>query len=103
MDVGPLKNFLVAGATLLKPAKNALKAIGSKLGSIAGKVKSKFLATVRSFGKAIKNLIGSVKNLLLKAIGIEPGVPGSKGNTKKDGSRKNKRRRKNPRVRNLQR
>jgi len=96
MDVGPLKNFLVAAATLLKPAKNALKGIGSKLGALAGKLKSKFLKAIGRFGKGVKNLIRGVKNLLLKAIGIEPGVPGSKGNTKKDGSRKNKRGRKKP-------
>jgi hypothetical protein len=96
MDVGPLKNFLVAAATLLKPAKNALKGIGSKLGALGGKLKSKFTKAIGNFGKGIKNLVKGVKNLLLKAIGIEPGTPSSKGNTKKDGSRKNKRSPKKP-------
>ena len=75
MDVGPLKNFLVAAAVLLKPTKNALKTVFSKFGSITGKIKSRFLKTAKGFGNGIKNLVKGVKNLLLKAIGFKPGTP----------------------------
>ncbi len=74
-NLGNLKNFLVAGATLLKPAKTALKAIGSKLGGLGGKLKSGFLGVIRRFGSGVKNLVGGVKSLLLKALGFQPGTP----------------------------
>ena len=76
-DLGPLKNFLVAGAVLLKPAKQALKAIGSKLGAIGSGIKSKFTGVIGRFKGGVKNLVQTFKDGMKRLLGVKKFTPTS--------------------------
>ena len=76
-DLGPLKNFLVAGAVLLKPAKQALKAIGSKLGAIGSRIKSKFTGVIGRFKGGVKNLVQTFKDGMKRLLGVKKFTPTS--------------------------
>jgi len=76
-ELGALKNFLVAGAVLLEPAKQALKAIGSKLGAIGSRIKSKFTGVIGRFKGGVKNLVQTFKDGMKRLLGVKKFTPTS--------------------------